>query len=447
VIAPNHSHHSSALLEIAKDLGICTGGNDDSPPSADAYQTFSKAYRQWAQTRDVALDRHLREKAGLFRCVVPYTDRVFQLAHRVVWYLDEIVISDPILRHIGSAPDDNAPAESHRRWLASLVSQLRVFRQALDSGYVLFGGPSVVPRMGSGHPPHITSVANQADLVEALDRSVRFGLRKGTLPDGRSFAVAQAKLDSGGHVLFQLERPLEGDHIPIIQVGELLPEVDPTELTHLFGLQVMENARKMYPREVYFAVHYTEIASRLDAAVLFDRQAHALAIEHALNTEATRSRQARICESLNLALPYVDMVPPDRLLDLRNEIPGSFLEFRARVADIVAHALRDDPENASAAARIAADKELIPAIKNLEADLRSVAYKTRILGYGLPGVAAVASLVGTVLGADASHTLTVLAGGAAMAVKAYADSAMSRERAPCNPFYFLWRAKTAGSYR
>ena len=116
-------------------------------------------------------------------------------------------------------------------------------------------------------------------------------------------------------------------------------------------------------REVHRTLHSVEVATSIGATALFDRNVDSTILSLCGFPVLHAERQALGVGSLNLALPYLHGVPPDRLLELRNRMPAPFLEFRSHLAEIVSRATKQDPENATELARLIADRELVPAVR------------------------------------------------------------------------------------
>jgi hypothetical protein len=145
--------------------------------------------------------------------------------------------------------------------------------------------------------------------------------------------------------------------------------------------------------------------------------------------------------AFNLMLPYLDGVPPERLLDVRREAPGAFAEFRSRLVDILENASKQDPEHAAELARLVLERDVIPTVPKLDAELRAAGVRAKVLGIGLPAVAATGALMGSILGVPLGILMPMLVGAGARSLQAAADHEEDKARAVAHPFYFLWLAQ------
>lgn len=430
---------SSYIFTLAEKAGIPLGPGEQDVLEDEAFLRFCERYTTWAKSRDKALSTYLDRTHNLFRCYLPYSSRVFQVAYQVLWYLDEIVVRDPIALSL-----DRPNTQDHENAKVNLRKTLQLlnhFRQSIDSGYLLLTGSNLIPNLGDTPPAQVKELVKRPDLVSELDQAVRFGLDRRCDDQGREWIVFDAHLDSGGTLGWHVEQLSGRATSPAIRVGEVLPMSSASELSAILKQNIYDHVRSLYPREVHRTLHAVGAATSLNAAILFDRQVDSTIISIAGSPATDPKSQALTVASINLVLPYLHGVPADRLLDLRGVVPDAFHEFRARIADIVSRAMKEDPEKAPELARLAADRELLPSVRRLQSEMEGASRKARILGYGLPVVSATGALIGALAGAGMVLPLSMLLGGAAAAVKAAADFSAERMKAQTNPFYFLWRAK------
>jgi hypothetical protein len=435
-----HPERSSYIFTLAEEAGIPLGPGEQDVLEDEAFLQFCKRYRTWAKSRDRALSVYLTRTPSLFRCYLPDSSRVFQAARQVLWYLDEIVVQDPITTRLPPSNREDQRNEDTKANLRRTLQLLNHFRQSIDSGYLLFAGSDLIPSLGGKPPAQVHELLRRPDLVLELDQAVRFGLDRQPDDQGREWVVYAAYLDSG-HILGWYVEELRGTASSAIRVGEVLPASSASELSAILKRDIYDQVRPLYPREVHRTLHAIGVAVSLDAAILFDRQVDSAIISIAGNPAADPKRQALTVASINLMLPYLHGVPADRLLDLRSAVPEAFYEFRSRIADIVLTAMKEDPEKAPELARLAAERELLPHVRNLQLEMEAASRKARILGYGLPVVSAIGALVGKVAGVDTGTLIKLLIGGQAETIKAWTDFSEERRKVQKNPFYFLWRAK------
>ena len=430
---------SSQVFALAEDAGLSLDPTEQDSLGDEVFHRFAESYRDWAKSRDRDLKEYLAGTPSLFRCHLPYSGRVFQIAYQILWYLDEIVVRDPVELLIPEP--GQAFAQNSKVNLLGVLRLLHQFRQCIDSGYLLLGGNGVFPAAPKDPPPQVQELLANPGLIRELDRAVRFGLDKRPDSQGRVWSICQAELDAGLLYSWHVENLTGSVTSPAIMVGEHLPLSSAGEISAVLKTNIYEQVRGLYPLEVHRTLRAIGFAVSMGAAVLFDRQVDRAIASVAADPSVDLNRQARAIGSLTLALPYVRGVPADRLSELRAAMPDAFREFRTRLAGIVQTTMNEDPERADEAAMLAADRELVPMLRQLQADVDATARRTRILGYGVPGVAAVGTLIGASAGASVQQLLSPLLLAGVAAVKAAADSAVGQARFKANPVFFLWRAR------
>jgi hypothetical protein len=429
---------SFGLFDLALSCGIPLGPGELEEINDDAFVHFRKRYLAWAKERDAALRRYVAKKPTLFRCYVPYTDRVFRVAYQILWYFDEIIVRDPLVGHVQPGPEGDL--RNRKRHLLQVLSVLSHFRESIESGYILLAGPAVIPPRSQEPPEIVSQLLESKDLEAALDEAVGFGLEARTDDQGREWHVWRADLDWAGSFGWHVEQLTGPGTSPAIRMRERLPEVSAAHLSEVLGRDAFEMVRGVYPLEVHAVLHEAAAASCVDSLFLSDRKVDCAIVAQA-DARLSPARQAAAVGGINLAVPYLHGVPPGRLRELRDAIPQAFLDFRSRLADIMVRAIRDDPENASEVARVLAEKEIQPALNRLGAEMQAASRRAKVLGAGLPVALVTGSLVARALGAGSDVLVTSLIPSAVVMGEAVARHLEARAKATASPFYFLWRAR------
>ena len=124
------NHYSVQMFTIASECGLPVKIDDVWPVSDDAFLLFKTRYLEWSNERDRHLRNYLSTSSQLFRVYVPYNERVFHLASQIVWYLDEIIIRDP-LRLVAEKP--HGDIENDKIEAIQLLQFLSQFHSALST--------------------------------------------------------------------------------------------------------------------------------------------------------------------------------------------------------------------------------------------------------------------------------------------------------------------------
>jgi hypothetical protein len=311
------------------------------------------------------------------------------------------------------------------------------FKDSIQAGYLLlFGGT-----LGgdSQEPGGVSELLEMPDIRTELDRAVRFGLARRPDSSGQVCSIFHAELDSAMTIGFHLPRVVAGTQSPHYVMGENLPPVTAEELRTITGRDPYESIRNMYTVEVGRTIRAAATASSVGAAALFDRRVDE-AILAAAQHVSRATVQAASVGSVKLALPYVQGIPRERLLDLRADIPECFRDFRSTVSDIVLSAMKAEPSDGITLAQLRLEREVGKSTSELQREIEAVSAKTRLLGYGAI-VPSLAMLVGSMIGAGTLETMMVAStASTGAAITAASQSVEGRSRAKANPFYFIWKA-------
>ena len=432
------SERSDNIFTLASGFGIPLSPGAQEPVEDGTFREFKRQYLEWSDARDRALARHLSATPNLFRVYLPYSNRVFHLAAQVLWYLDEILIRDPVITRLTLLEER---LEAQKIETCETLQFLSHFREPIEQGYLLLAGPSLAPLLPDERPPIVETLLENPQVKEALRRAVQCGYEVRPDSSGNPTGVYQVLLDSGGCLGFSMNvAGRTSVASPAIQIGERLPPIDPEELLKK-GLNVdpLKQIEHLFPREIHRALHAAELAQQFEAGVLFDRDVDGVIVSEA-HARVDESRQLAAVGVLDLTLPYVRGIPPERLSALRENIPEAFLDFRGRLLEVVKHSIAEGAKEKEEIRR-RVEREVLPRVRDLDSELTGALRKARILALGLPLVSGAAVLIGVTAAVSTSALLAVGVAGGAGAIKAVADAVQADRRGAAHPFYFLWKAR------
>jgi hypothetical protein len=425
-----------AAFRIAEQYGVML---DDGPIEDETFLRFQDQYLTWSRARDAAVMERLRTSPNLFRVYLHFTERVVGLVPQIVWYVDEMILADPIALALES-PSGNLEARKQRcRDILEVVSR---FREPIDDGLLLFLGSTVFPSPPPEATAMATSLVGDSDLVSALRAALRFGSIMRPDSAGNPTVLYQVTLDSGCLLGWQMQPVRTGTVTsPAITIGEKFPVIGRDRLVEILGRDplVGHDEDQFFAREISRTLVLAHRAEQFGAAILFDREVDSLILRKA-PAHVCPTRQTATVEVLNFALPYVNGIPPERMMSLRHNMPHAFKEFRGKMLDIV---------NEASAARTGlpdefharVDRETARLVQSLDAELGSALTKAGILRLGLPLIGGIAALLGWIIGTPTTAPLASLAAGAIGGLKAHADMSAAEKRSASHPFYFLWKAR------
>lgn len=429
---------SGWIFRLASDFGIPLEKGGVSEMSDAELVAFQNEYSLKSKSRDLALVEHTKNNPSLFRIYLPYSEQAYKVTTQIAWYLDEIIIRDPISGILKSLEDNPEEAKLHLRHHLQFIFQ---YRSLIENGFILLAGATTLDDVPESPTPFAESLFADSKVRSEMEKIARWGYVE--KEDGTGFAY-QLKLPVGGFIKMvpTVNIPSgEGWASPVIDFRDGLPEIDYQDLQLKLNKNLIEENRDIFLGELQIPILSASNAHKMGAALMLtpERAVYGTILDKS-GTKLETNRQAASVQALNLTLPYVSGIPLDRLLDVRYAAPGAFTDFRSRIADIVINATGEDaPTQAYLKHQVA--KEIDPLIGSLESEMESTLKRAGIIGLGVPIIAGTGILTGSILGVPISYLLAAAAGGAISSLGAFATSEEAKAKAKGHPGYFLWSAK------
>jgi len=397
---------SSELFGLAERFGVWPRPRDPLSET-QRFGDFWDAYTVAARARDERVKAHLRGQKNWFRSYLDWSLAypraaeirklsVWDTLQQLVWYMDEVVLEDPV----------------------SIVSSRGLGLLDLRaSRYTVI--PDPVPEM----------VLATAALLDCL-------------------APMRAAIEGGRLLLLVKALSTEEDYAARKFLWEL---ESATGLTSewWWGLQESDPQRLWpTPDELASWAMSKAVMQRFEAAgsravALYDSPIRA-AIAGAIDDKRATLRQADVSESFELTLPFVQGVPPERLLDLRAELPEAFKAFRATMATYVWEGLKEidfDIPTARERGRRLVELHVLPEATELEAGFKAAMRRAKLVGFGSTIVGGVGALIAHVSGiASAADIAMILTAGGVGALVGAGDLVRDASGGRRDAAYFLWRA-------
>lgn len=286
------------------------------------------------------------------------------------------------------------------------------------------------------------SIFNDEDIRSEMEKIGQWGYSETS--NGTNFAHELRLIT--GHVISmgsKVDIPPGGMWVsPIIDFVNGLPSIDFQELSRKLGKDLIELHQDMFLKEIQQPIYLATNAQKMGATALFseNRPIDQLILQKA-GVKLRPDKQNASVQALNIVLPFVSGIPPDKLMDIRRSSPTAFVDFRSRVADIIIEATGDTtPSQDYLHHRVS--KELIPTLGGLEHEMNGVIKRAGILGIGVPLIAGTGVLIGNILGVPAYTLLGGVIAAALTGVSSLADSVQASNRAKGHPGYFLWKVNT-----
>lgn len=198
--------------------------------------------------------------------------------------------------------------------------------------------------------------------------------------------------------------------------------------------------KEEYPIEFIEILHYLRIGTELNSPVLFDRKLDELVLANIESFEKEKT-SINVDSYYKLTLPFVDGIPPERLLDLRTNMPNAFLDFRNSMFEIIFDLQKNGFQKEIFELKI--HQRVNPLLSKLDTEMKNSLLKAKVLGIGVPIVSGLGAWGLWQVGVDASKIASLILGGAGIPaeMKVITDRLVDRNTSKLNPFYYLWKAK------
>jgi hypothetical protein len=434
-----HIERSDFMFGLAKDYEIPLRRGQTEPFTDEALEKFTNDYLARSDQRDAVLMRYVENNPSLFRLFIPFSERAYDTARQIVWYADEIIIRDPISIILRSTYENF----EHKKWhLVNTLQSLYDYRDAISGGYMLLYGTSSVPPLPIEIPNSVLSVIDKPEVHIALRDAAYYGYEQvPDIVDGRIVKLLQVKLDSGEvmSITTPILEPGATANVTL-PLGRDLSPISQEEFISMAGEEIFHNdqIRSMFAREVHRAINVALSAQKMRAAAMYDRPVDVTLLAN--SGVAPDKKPAVHQKILDLTVPHVKGVEPERLLDIRTQSPNAFIEFRGKLWDLVSTGIANEDMSAEEL-KSKFDIEISSHLNKLQSELQSEITKANIIGRGIPLVMGLGTLAGWYFGLPAPALMATALGGITTAVTAHGDNAKATEKAKGHPFYFLWKSQ------
>lgn len=435
---------SAFLFDLADKYEINISSDAPSVFTDEAFDDFCKEYKKYAEQRDAKLLPYVKLSGNRFRTFLPWQQGIYDTTAQVLWYYDELIIYDPILIEIEQSYHIVNPEaiKERMRWLLRAMHSLK---GSIDSGYLLLiNYRSVVDNMGNGLHSDYNDLIQIPEIRKELDRHVQVF----KMEDPGSVGSKNYKIRS----MFRGQEsfvPVVGDADELRSGDKIVMDFNFTESVYTkmsveevkqIGMykRVFDSMKEHYPWQIQETLDYLQLGASINSSVLYSSDLDTLIFQHLPNIVQPDTQSQNY---YNLALPTVNGIPPERLMEVRNEMPNAFIEFREYLSEIIYDLQREahDPEIIEHKVKRKVDRDF----KNLDIEIQNSLRKFKLLGGVFPVVIGSGMLALWQSGVDLGQLTEYIGGGLGI----YNESSSivnrinERNEQQSNPLYYLWKAR------
>lgn len=440
---------SAFIFELIDEFQIFSPSGTPNEFTDEAFNLFCEKYKLLSKQRDKALFKYLFSTPNLFRTHLPHSKWAIAVAFNVVWYYDELIISDPVLQVINS---DNTTSENKKYNLQELLSFLKSCSEIIDSGFLLFSGDNLTPNKTGLFDAESKNLVNVPQVLDAFEQISIMAQKPSPINENTADNLTQLEVFYDG--LWGEIRTM-GMYIPphILNENKLNNEIHydfmkpyqrltKEELVCFNKANMLESLKREYSKDISIVLETITNAQRLNSPVLFYREADCIA---AKNYAASNNNgvidlltETTVYDCL---LPYIQGIPAERLFDVRNQIPEAFIDFRAFLFELVMMTMRSTDNPAEIKFKL--DNEISKKMRQLSIEMKNAKSKWRFQGVAAPLIMLTGSLTLLSSGIDYSKLLSTFlgSGGLIQSLNTWSNVSADKNKSSLNPVYFLWKAQ------
>lgn len=437
---------SSFVFDLIKEFEIVTPKGELTEFTDEGLELFYNKYITHAGKRDLALNNYFQSTPNLFRTHLPFSSWSIPSAIQLVWYYDEIVINDPILQLQKLQRGNNAVLKKDLR---TLLSMLLANKDSVTGGYILFAGEDIFPSQTGAFDQESKILTETPEVIKAYEQISLMVKKPSPINDNPIDNLIQIEVLYQG---FLQEIRSMGMYIPphvmeqktALTNGVFFDFMSPyqritsQELVQLNKQDMLKSLREAYCKDISLVLEAITNAQRYNIPILFNRDAECIAAK----SYSSQNSNMLLDQSVyDCVLPYVNNIPPERLFDVRNQVPNAFLEFRAFLFDLVSKTMKATDNPAELKYKI--DTEISSTMRKLKVEMENAKGKWNFQGLAAPITVVAGSLGVFALGGDYSKLISAVmsTGGVGAMLSKWSDFISDKNKAALSPVYFLWKAQ------
>lgn len=297
-----------------------------------AFQLFAELYTELAGYRETALRKYLSEN-DFYRTFMPVCSFTFNSIDDVIWYYNEVLLCDPVLYMLN---DPIMPIRGKQTQVVEAIKALLSLRSQIEASYVL------LTNVGTGIDfDSFTEDANGVLQLPSISTGFEgeFVVRKqpSILPSGQDLGMVQLMGQYHGWSFTWTPTSL---YIPDTVEGEVLRKGVTYSFQGRFLRVSRAELKRMGKENMFTPGWFTADAKQVIGALhcstelnmpvqYFRHVDFSIAEAHTIRF-GDPSLEAKIdkTEVLRTILPFVKGLDPVRLMQVREELPEAFKQFR-----------------------------------------------------------------------------------------------------------------------
>jgi hypothetical protein len=434
------SMKSGFIFTLVEKYGLLEYRTNPTKIENETLKNFCKEYKEVSRNRDRDLSQYLLSSPTLFRTFIPYGHHFLNRVSEMVWYYDELLVSDPILLIVEKIEQSNViDIYNLKITLHNTIIFLETLKDCIDEGFILFGGEDFYPTYNKELVSNDTlnALCNDLKIQTELDKLVDISIQK------RQGHISGVIANYRGQQTMRLApAPNEEGNLEasISFIGEF-EKGTRLDLQKLDMMNIFDGLRENYIYEVVEILENLQIGQKNGAYIFYSRDLDNMVLQK-LDNQNAPYKQEYNRTVFQAMLPFLKGINPEKIMELRLKMPEVFLEFRNYMATITLDATKQTGSNQELVNHHV-QKEVNKLLLSLDTEQKVALRKARIIGAGTPIVSLLGTFAINTLGVDFAKYITLATGGVNVLaeinnINSYIDQ---KEKLKVNPLYFLWKVK------
>ncbi len=346
-----------------------------------SFKEFAERYLELAGHREAILREYLLSK-DYYRTFMPVCSFTFNSINDVIWYYTEVLLCDPVLFMLN---DPTMQDRGKQTQVVEAIHALLNLRPQIECGYIL------LTSVGSGidfesFTEQAKRVVEMPSIISGFESEFIIRKQPSILPDGRNLGIMQLMGEYHGwtfssqptalYIPEEVKAEALRDGVNYSFIGKFT-RVGNAELRRMGKENMITNHRGWFNVDAQRVIGALHCSTELDIPVQYFRHvdfslAEAYTIGFGDPYLETKIDKREVFRAI---LPYVKGIDPTRLMQVREEIPEVFIQFRGRFFSLVQEAREKNMDELSMQEWIRT--KVSGERKHLETEMRNLLRKSR----------------------------------------------------------------------
>ncbi len=187
---------SGFVFDLIDEFQIISNNANSNQLTDEAFELFCTKYVSYSQGRDSSLLYYINSNQNLFRCTLPDSKWSFSVALNTVWYYDEVILIDPVIKLLNNT---NYQIEGKKKELLNILNFFSNYKESIEGGYILFVGNSHGSNQTDFYKEESLELLKSPEVLAAFERLTPMGKKSSPINDNEEDNLTQLLAQYHGH--------------------------------------------------------------------------------------------------------------------------------------------------------------------------------------------------------------------------------------------------------